>query len=224
MVQTRWKAESRAIKRRKESKDKKPYDRNIDSRSSAVMRNDIFRVDNKETVRQYIITLDTVTNIQHRRIILGSGQAKIQLSQVYGVLLLFWRGSRLHPVSSQTSARNKQSVDANDNHLRPVDRQENQVDKMNSYKKIWWASLENFYNVKLNSRKNIFLKVNVKGRLSKHVDFWKNVLMPVIQIQMLFFFRIHSVIFSISNNFNMILEREGYLHCFISWWWVLFCR
>lgn len=62
MVQTRWKAESRAIKRRKESKDKKPYDRNIDSRSSAVMRNDIFRVDNKETVRQYIITLDTVTN------------------------------------------------------------------------------------------------------------------------------------------------------------------
>lgn len=162
MVQTRWKAESRAIKRRKESKDKKPYDRNIDSRSSAVMRNDIFRVDNKETVRQYIITLDTVTNIQHRRIILGFGQAKIQLSQVYGVLLLFWRGSRLHPVSSQTSARNKQSVDANDNHLRPVDRQENQVDKMNSYKKIWWASLENFYNVKLNSRKNIFKKWMLK--------------------------------------------------------------
>lgn len=29
--------------------------------------------------------------------------------------------------------------------------------------------------------------MNVKGRLSKHVDFWKNVLMPVIQIQMLFF-------------------------------------
>lgn len=50
------KAESRAIKRRKESKDKRPYDRNNDSGSSAVMRNDIFSVDNKEAVRQFINT------------------------------------------------------------------------------------------------------------------------------------------------------------------------
>lgn len=33
------------------------------------------------------------------------------------------RGSRIHPVSSQASARNKQSVDANDNYLKPAERQ-----------------------------------------------------------------------------------------------------
>lgn len=49
------KAESRAIKRRKESKDKKPYDKN-DSGPSALMRNDLFRVDNTEAVRQYFNT------------------------------------------------------------------------------------------------------------------------------------------------------------------------
>lgn len=49
------KAESRAIKRRKESKDKKPYGKN-DSGPSAVMWNDLFRVDNTEADRQYFNT------------------------------------------------------------------------------------------------------------------------------------------------------------------------
>lgn len=53
------------------------------------------------------------------------------------------------------SAKNKQSVDDNGNHLKPGDRQENQIDKMYSYKMIWWASLQNVYNVKLNSKTNI---------------------------------------------------------------------
>lgn len=50
------KAESRAIKRRKESKDMKPYDIKNDSGPSAIMRNDLFRVDNTEAVRQYFNT------------------------------------------------------------------------------------------------------------------------------------------------------------------------
>lgn len=50
------KAESHAIKRRKESKDKKPYDRKNDSGPSAVMRDDLFRVDNTKAVRQYFKT------------------------------------------------------------------------------------------------------------------------------------------------------------------------
>lgn len=33
------------------------------------------------------------------------------------------RGSCIHPVSSQASARNKQSVDANDNYLKPAEKQ-----------------------------------------------------------------------------------------------------
>lgn len=49
------KAESRAIKRRKESKDKQPYEQN-DSGPSAVMPNDLFRVDITEAVRQYFNT------------------------------------------------------------------------------------------------------------------------------------------------------------------------
>lgn len=42
-------------KRRKESKDKRPYDKN-NSGPSALMRNDLFRVDNTEAVLQYFNT------------------------------------------------------------------------------------------------------------------------------------------------------------------------
>lgn len=163
----------------------------------------IFFASTIQKLSDSISTLDTVTHIQHRGVTpLGFGlyPNRTQDSTIPNLRCVSTVSTRVTSPPSAPSSFNKEQAECQCQRqpslIRRQTRKASRQDEQLQDDSVSIAS--EFLQCKADFKEKHFKNVNVKGRLSKHVDFWKMFLMSVIRAQILFF-RIHSAIFPISR-------------------------
>lgn len=146
------------------------------------MRNDLFRVDNTE-LSDSILTLDTVSHSQRRGVTpLGFGldPNRTQDSTIPNLRCASTVSTRVTSPPSAPSSFNKEQAECQcqrqpsliQRQTRKASRQDEQLHVQDGSVSIASEVLQ----CKAEFKEKHFKNVNVKGRLSKHVDVWKNVL------------------------------------------------
>lgn len=163
----------------------------------------IFFASTIQKLSDSISTLHTVTHIQHRGVTpLGFGlyPNRTQDSTIPNLRCVSTVSTRVTSPPSAPSSFNKEQAECQCQRqpslIRRQTRKASRQDEQLQDDSVSIAS--EFLQCKADFKEKHFKNVNVKGRLSKHVDFWKMFLMSVIRAQILFF-RIHSAIFPISR-------------------------